>query len=272
MEDSMVLAKELAVATQLALEAGNLLRRYRETRLDVGYRNFGEPVTVADLLADDLICSGLASEFPEDWICSEEIRDEPDRLTCNRVWMVDALNSTGNFVDHGDEFCVSIGLTVRGEPVLGVIYNPVRDELFAGAIDCGVSLNGYSVKASGITLLRNARVTVSSEEWRRGFRQFGEAPLFYPVPSSAYRLGRVAAGIDDASVSLMSGREWTTCAGAALIVAAGGVVCNKDRTPLTYNSPELRHPDGFGASGKALSDSVLTSLATEFGPTLRYAA
>src|SRR5437762_2521185 len=106
----MSLERELNLAERLAREAGVALRRYRAGSVEVQYKAHGEPVTPADLQADGIICAGLAAAFPGDAIYSEESPEPPGRLLAERLWLVDPLDSTSNFIENGDEYCVSIGL------------------------------------------------------------------------------------------------------------------------------------------------------------------
>src|SRR5439155_21630769 len=122
----VTLKRELAVAESLALEAGELLRRHRANEVEVGHKEDGEIVTAADLESDALIRAGLATAFPGDAIYSEEAADSPERLACPRVWIIDPLDATSDFVAGGDQYVVSIGLAIDRAPVLGGVYRPER--------------------------------------------------------------------------------------------------------------------------------------------------
>src|SRR5947209_9225930 len=122
--------RELEVATELAYRAGALLRRMREGAVDVEHKAHGEAVTVADRISDAVIRAGLRSAFPDDAVYSEESPDDPARLAFARVWIVDPLDGTSNFVARGDEYSVSIGLAIDGRPALGVVCTPERGQLF----------------------------------------------------------------------------------------------------------------------------------------------
>ena len=248
----MKLDRELKVAKDLALEAGALLLRHRGSSFEVGHKANGEVVTAADREADGLIRAGLASAFPSDAILSEETPDSQERLSISRVWIVDPMDGTSNFVERGDEFCVSIGFAVDGLAVLGVVYNPVRDELFAGCEGCGVTLNGAPVRVSEATDLTTARLAVSRKEWHRGLKELAVSLPIAPKASVAYKLARVAAGLEDGMFSAKSRKQWDICAGVALVLAAGGLVTLLDGREIRFNSLELRHPLGIVASGPGL--------------------
>ncbi|MBI5407404.1 MAG: 3'(2'),5'-bisphosphate nucleotidase CysQ [Nitrospirae bacterium] len=248
---------ELKVAERLAREAGALILSYLSGPLEVGHKEHDEVVTPADREANNLILTGLKNAFPDDAIYSEEIADSPKRLSHSRVWIVDPLDGTSNFIDLGDEFSVSIGLSVEGRAVLGVVYNPRRDELFAGGLGLGVSLNGATVKVNDAEDLSGARLLVSRKEWRRGLTQIIPSPPLIPVASMAYKLARVAAGLEDGVFSKKPRKEWGICAGAALVLAAGGKATLLNGEEIRFNRAELKQPLGFVAAGPKLHPLLL---------------
>ena len=258
------LTDELAVASDLALRAGAALRRHRAGGpLPVMRKAGDEPVTAADLESDAIIRGGLAGAFPEDALFSEETPDDPERLRNPRVWIVDPLDSTSNYIAGGDEYGVSIGLAIGGQPALGVVYNPARDELVAGALDHGVTLNGTPVHPSQLSQPEQAHLTISRKEWQRGLPD-GLADLcLTPVASMAYKLARVAAGLDDGAVSFKRRKEWGTCAGVALVLAAGGRATLLDGQPIAFNRSEPKQACGMLAAGCAgLHHQLLSHLRT----------
>jgi myo-inositol-1(or 4)-monophosphatase len=248
----MKLERELQVATILAMQAGEVLWRHQSRHPKVEYKAKGEPVTLADIQSDSIIRAGLHAAFPNDAVFSEETADSQARLSCARVWIVDPLDSTSNFVELGNEYSVSIGLSIQGQAVLGVIYNPARDELFTGYYGRGVTLNGSPVKASEVNDVEQARITVSRKEWRRGIVMLSTKLRIEPLSSMAYKLARVAAGMDDGVFSLTPRKEWGTCAGVALVHAAGGQVSLLDGRKITFNRFNLRQPLGMVAAGSPL--------------------
>jgi myo-inositol-1(or 4)-monophosphatase len=254
------LDRELETAGALALAAGELLRRRQAGPLAVEHKAHGEIVTTADTDADALIQAGLRASFPTDVIFSEESPDSGERYAHDRVWIVDPLDSTSSFVRGGDEYAVSIGLSVDGEAFLGAIYVPAREQLFAGSRARGVTLNGEPVHVSDVAALRSARVTVSPKELDRVPAPLSAAHAVVPIASMAHKLARVAAGLDDGAISLKDRKEWGTCAGVALVIAAGGSVTLRDGGAITFNRVALRLPGGLVAAGSALLHRTLVGL------------
>jgi myo-inositol-1(or 4)-monophosphatase len=251
---------EIEVATRLALEAGAALRRHQAGPLEVRHKAHGEVVTAADLEADAIIQAGLQAAFPEDAIFSEETPDTPARLSHTRVWIVDPLDSTSNFAERGDEYSVSIGLALGDRPALGVIYNPARDELFAGTANSGITLNGFPARVSEVKDLDRARLIVSRREWNRGLNKLAVTLPIRPMASIAYKLARVAAGLDDGMFSAIPRKQWDTCAGVALILAGGGRATLLDGGAILFNRPALRQPLGMAAAGPKIHPVLLETL------------
>lgn len=256
----ITLPRAAEVAAQLARSAGHLLREQQLSGdLEIATKEGGEVVTSADRRADQLIQEGLRSAFPGDAVYSEETPDSGDRLNCRRVWIVDPLDGTSTYVRGGDEYCVSIGLSIDGHAVVGAIYNPSRDELVHGSVGAGVRRNGREVNVS-TAALAGAQLSTSRRDLEN--QLLPELPATLTVVASmAYKLARVAAGIDDGVVSAIHRKEWGTCAGVALVLAGGGRVGLFDGTPVRFNRRELRQPLGMAAGGPVLYPELLDALA-----------
>ena len=257
---------ELAVAKSLAIRAGTVLLDCRQHGYEVQRKAGDEIVTSADRAADAIIRDGIQSAFPEDAIYSEESTDSRPRLHNRRVWIVDPLDSTSNFVAAGDEFAVSIGLAVEGEPVMGAVYLPAKNELFLGGQGLGVLHNGKSAGTNAADNLDGARICVSRKEWQSGFMKLvGRIPMT-PRASMAHKLARVAAGMDDGVVSIKRRKEWGTCAGAALVLGGGGRVTALDGSNIRFNRRIGEDPSGLVAAGAKLHSRLLHAVACTDAP------
>src|SRR5258708_10271596 len=129
--------RELRVALELAREAGEAILDFYEGPLDVEQKSSAddlEPVTQADRIANELIVSRLAQEFPNDGILAEESIDTEHRLEKSRAWMVDPLDGTNGFIDGNGDFAVQIGLAENGDCVVGVVYQPLTDVLYRAVL------------------------------------------------------------------------------------------------------------------------------------------
>ena len=156
--------RELETAVRAARAAGAIVRDFYEHGVAVDYKDAerDNPVTAADTQADACIREIVRGAFPADGWLSEETADSRERLTRARVWIVDPLDGTKEFVQHIPELCVCIGLVDAGAPVLGVSFNPITDELFAGARGRGLTLNGQRAQTSAANGTPSSRTCVSS--------------------------------------------------------------------------------------------------------------
>jgi myo-inositol-1(or 4)-monophosphatase len=240
-----------------ALEASRaIFARFTPGAIETEYKIGHDPVTEADRALDAVLRKELLREG-EGWL-SEESVDDPIRLQRSRIWVVDPLDGTREFVKGIPEFCVSIGFVENGRPVAGGIYNPATDEMFLGAIDSGVTYNGKTAQPSQRNTLDGALVLASRSEVKRGeWKPFENAAFkIRPMGSVAYKLALVSAGLADITFTLTPKNEWDVVAGAALVQSAGGFVSTLEKTALTANR---RDPllSGLLACGPGLKDPLL---------------
>jgi len=240
-----------------ALEAARVVfSGFTPGEVQAEYKAGHDPVTAADKAVDAVLRQNLLRE-DEGWL-SEESADDLSRLDKSRVWVVDPLDGTREFVMGLPEFCVSIGFVENGKPVAGGIYNPATKETFLGAVDCGVLYNGQLARPSQRTTLAGALVLASRSEVKRGEWKAFENGGFkvQAMGSVAYKLALVAAGLADVTFTLTPKNEWDVVAAAALVQSAGGFVSTLEGTNLTANR---RDPllSGLLASGPFLKEELL---------------
>src|SRR5213083_1807571 len=132
---------EIEVAAELARTAGAILLAHYHSPFLVEQKVNAlqelEEVTAADREANDLIVRTLLTEFPDDGILAEESKDTERRLAKERVWLIDPMDGTKNFIQRDGDFAVQIGLAVGGESVVGVVYQPTRAVLYRAARNGG---------------------------------------------------------------------------------------------------------------------------------------
>jgi myo-inositol-1(or 4)-monophosphatase len=259
------LARELALARKAALAAADILLRYYSDRsFDVAQKGRDNPVTSADLEADRTIREILCAGFPDYGWLSEETVDDPARLERRRVWIVDPLDGTKEFINRIPEFCVAIALAEDGVPILGVTYNPARREMYWAARAMGCHLGTRRVKVTRTRELARAKVLASRSEVARGEWQVFDGTVgVSPTGSVAYKLAMVAAGRGDATFTRSPKSEWDVASGAALIAQAGGRMTDIEGNELRFNQ-RLPKFHGLIASNGILHEK-LRSLAREQG-------
>lgn len=240
--------KALGAATQALTE-------FTPGRIQSTLKTGGDPVTEADILLDGILKQELLREN-EGWL-SEETVDDRSRLDKERVWIVDPLDGTREFIEGIPEWCVSIAYVVNGRPEAAGITSPANNQIILGTRSAGVTLNGQPAQVSPKQDLAGATVLASRSEVKRGeWRRFEQTPFaIIPMGSVAYKMARVAAGLDDATFTLVPKNEWDVAAGWLLVEAAGGKVRVKDGTPRRFNQPNPLLP-GMIAANPALYEKL----------------
>ena len=160
--------KEKTCAIVAARAAGALIRAIYATDYTVDYKSQDSPVTVADRDANRKIHEILQDAFPAYGWLSEETADSPARLSCQRVWVVDPMDGTKEFIHKIPEFAVSIALIEEGRPVLGVVYNPLQDRLFWAVRGQGAWCEEQRLRVSPTERLAEATILSSRSETKRG--------------------------------------------------------------------------------------------------------
>ena len=254
----------------VARAAAAVRRVYDDTSYTVTEKTPNDPLTSADLLANDMLREGLSLLLPEAAWLSEESPQDGSRLQNNVAWVVDPIDGTREFVGRIPEFAVSVGLSVGGEAVAGFVALPAEARLIAGAQ--GVGIETYQILSDGrvgppnqlsvalsedLDVPSRARVLFSRSEQRAGLgRQLAGWQLF-PSGSIARKLALVAAGEADLCVSLRPKNEWDICGGVALILAGGGRALELEPlTPHRFNQADTRSY-GLAAGPPAIMDAFL---------------
>jgi myo-inositol-1(or 4)-monophosphatase len=248
--------KELSVALEAALEAGAILRRHLEEGTKTWEKSEDNPVTLADLEADKAIADQLSAAFPDDAILSEETIRDDNRLEKSRVWIVDPMDGTKEFTRGIPEFAVSIALTEDGEPVVGVIYNPMANVTVHATVGGGTFRNGEPAKVSSCEQLSDCEVVASRTETSRD--QYAPYDGWFrkmrPLGSIAWKLACTACGDGDINISVAPKNEWDVCAGDLLVREAGGIYVDFNGETRRYNQPKTLIDRGMAAGPKTLLD------------------
>ena len=270
------LTTELELACKVAREAATIVGTFYIGSSEVRYKVDHSPVTEADRSANQHIVTRIRAAFPDDGILSEESQDDLARLDKERVWIIDPLDGTKEFIARNGEFSIMIGLAVRGQPVLGVIMQPQPGLLYAGAVGGGAYLYeageeiGLDVSDANKT---NRMVLVSSrshrqqivDQMRRAMRITSERVS----GSVGLKVGLIARRLADLYVHPSPGcKEWDLCAPCALLEAAGGRMTDCWGNPLRFNKRDVRAHNGLVATNGQIHDQIVDTVARiceEFG-------
>jgi 3'(2'), 5'-bisphosphate nucleotidase len=266
------LARELEVAERLARAAGGLILGFRGPGIDVDLKAGDEPVTEADRSASRLILQGLIEAFPDDVHISEENADDLRRLDAERVWYVDPIDGTKDFIRGHEGFAVMIGLTVAHRPVLGVVYEPVHDRMFRAANDeawfQARARPPRRLQVSSVSEPAEIRLVASKSNRTRKIDEVKSALGIRDelnVGSVGLKLCLIALAERDLYVNPSShSKVWDTCAPEAILRAAGGRITDVHGQPLPYDRQDVHRRDGLVASNSLVHDEVVARLAPLF--------
>ncbi|GIK72975.1 MAG: hypothetical protein BroJett021_19630 [Chloroflexota bacterium] len=274
--ETLDLTKELEFASRLAREAATIVNTFYIGSSEVRYKSGDEPVTEADRSANQHIVTRLSAAFPEDGILSEESKDDFVRLQKSRVWIVDPLDGTKEFIARNGEFSIMIGLAVEGKPVLGVIQQPATGLLYAGAIGQGAFMyedgERIDLAVSDCGVIRDM-ILVSSRSHRQQIVDRIRAQLNITRErvsgSVGLKVGLITRQLADLYIHPSPGcKEWDLCAPQALLEAAGGRITDCWGNPICYNRRDVRAHNGLIATNGVLHDQVVEVVSTiceEFG-------
>jgi len=240
MSENRLYSDEMATAERAAREAGAIVIGMFKGKFDVQEKSKNNPVTSADLAANQKIHEIIRERFPADGWLSEEDQDSSHRLGVSRVWVIDPIDGTKEFIEGVPQFAVSVGFVVDGRPKVSVVFNPAENRFYKAEVGQGAYLNEQIIRVRTQQEIDGALLLVSRSEPRGKFQVFVDRCEVQPVGSIAFRLAKVAGGEGDGTLTFRSIHEWDICAGVLLVEEAGGMVVDGGGKPLTFNRREPR--------------------------------
>ncbi len=253
-----------SIAIHAALEAGRILRHYVGNLEGVDYKGEIDIVTAADHAAEAAVLERLNGAFPEFGILAEESGVTDARNGSSSRWVVDPLDGTTNFANANPHVCVSIALERDGEVILGVVYDPMLDELFVAERGAGAHMNGERISVSPTTVLLQSMLATGfpydlnkrSENLER-FRHFTHLTrAVRRAGAAALDLCYVAAGRYDGFWEAGL-QPWDSAAGSLLVVEAGGLVTDYSGDDFWIESPSVVASNGH------IHNDILSGLRPE---------
>ncbi len=237
------------------LEAGEIIRRWYGSPVPVTLKGDGSPVTPADVETNAFLRHRLTQLLPDAGWLSEESKDDLARCSKEWVWVVDPLDGTKEFSRRIPEVATSIGLVRADTVVLGAVYNPLTGEGAISQLDKECEFWGIQGSSHPCSLPSEAVACVSRSEIQDGsagpyLELFSQVR---PIGSAAYKLLRVAAGIEDLMLSVQPKSEWDVCGGVALLQSAGMVYHRLDSDPVRFNRRNPRILSGAVAGEEPLA-------------------
>jgi 3'(2'), 5'-bisphosphate nucleotidase len=263
-------SRELEIARTVVREAATLVASFKGRPLDVAHKAGGEPVSQADLESSALIVRRLGEAFPGDGILSEELPDDSSRLTKSRVWMIDPIDGTRDFLRGDPGFVVMFGLCVEGRPTVGVVAQPVTGEVWMGVVGKGAWKEHSDGKREPLQIskIENAKDIrlVSSKSHRSDFyerlrRALGITDAL-ALGSVGLKVALVSEGLRDLYVYPGNQTKiWDSCGPEAILTAAGGLMTDTNGNALCYTNPALQNSCGLVASNGLVHARTLETIA-----------
>ncbi|MEO7690996.1 MAG: 3'(2'),5'-bisphosphate nucleotidase CysQ [Sphingomonas sp.] len=227
-----VLADAIAA---IAREASALALSKWRTDFKQWEKSPGNPVCEVDLDVNDLIRRRLSALLPDAGWLSEETVDNADRLAQSRLWVVDPIDGTRDFVRGRPGWAVSIALVQDGKPLIGVLDAPARDEVWRAEAGKGATRNGELVRAGDRIVFAGSRVPTDV------LPKVDQDLVAVAKPNSiALRIAMVAAGEADLVATLRWGYEWDIAAAVLIASEAGAAVSDAFGKPLYFNTPSAQ--------------------------------
>lgn len=221
----------LAAIAAIAAEAAEKASDRWQGEFRIWEKSPDHPVSDVDLLVDDFLRERLTALDPAAGYLSEETIDTAARLCKSRVWVVDPIDGTRDFIRARTGWCVSVALVENGQPVFGVLEAPARNERWMASAGQGATRNGVAIYVSDHATLSGARVPIQNIPASDSDLVAVDQPN-----SIALRIAMVAAGEADLVATLRWGHEWDVGAAALIASEAGATVTDALGAPLIFNT------------------------------------
>jgi len=265
----------LETAIKLARKAGAAVLEHYSSEIiaenKIGADNRSEPVTAADRVASRIIVKGLAETYPEDAVLSEEEIDEKkDRLSSDRVWVIDPIDGTAGFIKKDGDFAVQIGLAENGTPIVGVVYLPAWDILYFASTGNGT----YFIEKNAEPTRLTVSDTLELDQMNIAVSRDHRSPKMTRIVEELGLRGEIGRGSVGVKVGMIAERTcdvyihlsprtkfWDTCAPQIILEEAGGKLTDLFGTEIRYDRGNVVNLNGIFASNGAAHDLILQRLA-----------
>ncbi len=251
---------DLALAAEIAANAGRIAMAHFGKSPARWDKEDGSPVCAADMAVNDYLKGVITAARPDDGWLSEESADSAARLERRRVWVIDPIDGTRDFLRGRTGWAVSVALVEAGTVVAAVLNAPAQDRLYAAGVGRGATLNGRRLAVSGLATLEGVRLPIDQPNLTAAFWPSPWPGTAVAKPNSlALRMAMLAADEADAWLEGRSIAEWDVAAASLILAEAGGVLTDRHGAALAFNQPQpVIH--GIAAATPALHGEVLARL------------
>lgn len=243
---------ELNAAIEAGLKARDAILEIYNKPFDVEIKSDNSPVTLADKTADKIIHDFLKSQFPNHWFLTEESDDDLSRIDKEFVWIIDPVDGTKDFVAKDGGFTTNIALCRNHKLVLGVVIVPLTGEIYyaikgEGSYYCK---NGVSTRIHVNDKIENLTCLTSvfhcTDEEMKLIKTHSDKITKVEKYGSSLKPCRIAHGLAELTFRFSPyTKEWDTAACQIVVEEAGGIFCEPDGTPITYNRKDVYNRKGY---------------------------
>lgn len=256
----MAIADDLALAIAVTEVAADMALVHFNASSEWWEKSPGDPVGVADLEVDAYLKAALLGARPDDGWLSEETADTADRLGKRRVWLVDPIDGTRDFVRGRTGWAVSVALVVDGAVQVAALAAPARGQMFVAARGLGARCNGAPLSVAALTSLAGVRLPMDAANLGASYWPSPWPGEAVERPNSvALRMAKLASAEADAWLEGRSIWEWDVAAASLILAEAGGIATDRYGAALVFNKPSPVF-NGIAAANPALHAEVLARL------------
>ena len=248
-----------------AVTAGIIAASYFRRDLKTWTKENASPVSEADIVLDKFLHSALTTARPSYGWLSEESVDDPARVAAPRAFVVDPIDGTRGFIRGEDSWTISLAVVEGERPVAGVVYAPVRDEMYDAFLGGGARLNGQPIvrrpPPDRHAPLIPAPGAVHQELQAAGL-DYTRGPFY---PSLAYRLVQITTGRLDATVVRRGSQDWDLAGAASILAECGIGLEDACGVPMRFNKADVRHGALAAFAQVSLRDALCAALVKVYG-------
>ncbi|PHR61664.1 MAG: inositol monophosphatase [Robiginitomaculum sp.] len=223
---------DLQLLVRAAREAGAIAAKYfQDGTAKVWDKSENHPVTDADIAVNDYLLTVLMSARPDYGWLSEETKDDHSRTQAKRSFVIDPIDGTRAFIDGRPHFTICLAVIENGKSIAGVVYNPLKDEMYEAVLGGGARLNGDAIAPNVCAQIQDCTMV----GYPRKFRRLGWPDMNVSIRNSmAYRIVMVAAGKRDATVSFTPKSDWDLAAATLIAQEAGAMATDLEGDAFDY--------------------------------------
>jgi myo-inositol-1(or 4)-monophosphatase len=236
---------DLNFLTDALRDAGRVALSFHGHNPEHWVKPDGSIVTAGDLAVNDSLLKALSKERPADAILSEETPDTQERLSNNRLWIIDPIDGTRNYFNGGTDWCIGVALIENGVAKVSALFQPTEDFMYTAILGSGAYRNNRRISASS-----EADNVIAPKSLQPRIAQAGLKPQASGSLALLLRFAAIAEGRLAGSISIGNKKDWDIAAGHLLLTEAGGMATTQSGQKIIYNQPNPWQPGLVAATAQ----------------------